>query len=130
MARIAFVLPYFGQWPSWIEAFLLSCSSNPGVDWLIFTDCRIPEQHPGNVIFRRMELGELAKLGSEQLGREVEIRDSYKVCDWKPFYGHIFREYLAGYDFWGHCDMDVIWGDIKSHFSDDMLTGSLHSQLT
>jgi hypothetical protein len=121
MARIAFVLPYFGQWPPWIEAFLLSCSSNPGVDWLIFTDCHVPEHHPGNVIFQRMELGELARLGSERLGRRIEIRDPYKVCDWKPFYGHIFREYLVAYDFWGHCDMDVIWGDIESHFSDDML---------
>jgi hypothetical protein len=121
MTRIAFVLPYFGQWPAWFEAFLVSCSSNPGVDWLIFTDCNVPEHHPRNVIFRKMELGELARLGSERLGRKIEIRDPYKACDWKPFYGHIFAEYLAAYDFWGHCDMDVIWGDIASHFSDDML---------
>jgi hypothetical protein len=69
-----------------------------------------------------MELGELERLGSERLGRRMEIRNPYKICDWKPFYGHIFREYLVAYDFWGHCDMDVIWGDIESHFSDDMLT--------
>jgi hypothetical protein len=38
----------------------------------------------------------------------MEIRNPYKICDWKPFYGHIFREYLVAYDFWGHCDMDII----------------------
>ena len=29
---------------------------------------------------------------------------------------------MVGYDFWGHCDMDLIWGDIRNFITEDVLS--------
>ena len=36
-------------------------------------------------------------------------------------FGVIFEEYIEGYDFWGHCDIDVIWGDIRAFIGEEVL---------
>ena len=41
------------------------------------------------------------------------VNSPYKLCDYKPVYGLIFDEDLQDYDFWGHCDVDLIFGDIR-----------------
>ena len=46
----------------------------------------------------------------------------YKFCDFRAAYGEVFAEYLAGYDFWGHCDIDLLWGDIRAFVTDEVLT--------
>lgn len=44
-----------------------------------------------------------------------------KFCDLKPAYADIFRDEVELYDYWGFCDMDIIWGDIRSYMTDDIL---------
>ena len=44
---------------------------------------------------------------------EVCLEKAYKICDYKPVYGIIFKDYLKNYDYWGHCDFDLIFGDIE-----------------
>ncbi len=46
----------------------------------------------------------------------------YKFCDYRPAYGELFQEYLTGYDFWGHCDIDLLWGDFRKFVTDDVLS--------
>jgi len=41
--------------------------------------------------------------------------------DLKPAYGTIFEDYLESYDFWGHTDIDMIYGDIKKFITDNIL---------
>ncbi|MBQ1556002.1 MAG: hypothetical protein IIZ79_00005, partial [Aeriscardovia sp.] len=36
-------------------------------------------------------------------------------------YGEIFEEELRGYDFWGHCDLDLMFGNIRKFLTDDIL---------
>lgn len=33
----------------------------------------------------------------------------------------MFQEYIKDYDFWGHCDADLIFGDIRKFVTDDIL---------
>lgn len=33
----------------------------------------------------------------------------------------MFPEVIHGYDFWGHCDLDIIYGDVRAFFTDDFL---------
>ena len=33
----------------------------------------------------------------------------------------MFSEYLTGYDFWGHCDIDLLWGNIRRFVTDEKL---------
>ena len=46
---------------------------------------------------------------------------SYKICDYRPFFGEIYKEYTKGYDFWGWCDTDIILGNIRKFISDNVL---------
>lgn len=43
------------------------------------------------------------------------------MCDYRPAYGELFRDYIKGYDFWGWSDMDLFYGDIRSFLTDDVL---------
>ena len=36
-------------------------------------------------------------------------------------YGLAFEYELKGYDFWGHCDIDLIWGDLKKFITTEIL---------
>jgi hypothetical protein len=31
------------------------------------------------------------------------------------------KEELSGYDFWGHCDIDLVWGNIRKFYTDEVL---------
>ncbi len=110
--RIVFINPYFGRLPFWFDAFLVSCSKNMGYEWLIPTDCEIPVDHPDNVTFVQTTLDDLCEAASDVLNISISYERPYKICDLRPSFGLIFESYIEGCDFWGHCDFDVIWGNI------------------
>ena len=45
----------------------------------------------------------------------------YKLCDYRPMYGSAFSSLTQGYDFWGYCDIDLVFGNIRTFLSDDLL---------
>ncbi|WP_252274996.1 DUF6625 family protein [Pseudomonas subflava] len=119
---IRFLIPYFGRWPFWFEFFLESCRRNPSIDWLLFTDCPIPDDAPGNVQFTRIGFDEYCELVSARLGIDFRPRDPYKLCDIKPALGAVHADALAGYDFWAFGDIDVVYGDLRRYFTADRLS--------
>jgi hypothetical protein len=121
--KIALVLVYFGSWPAWFPAFLLSCKYNRTIDWIIFTDCDAPGCRADNVVFVPFSMDKFSRLATDKLGFPVKHTNPYKLCDFKPTYGLVFEDYLADYDFWGHCDLDVVWGDIRKFITDGILAG-------
>lgn len=121
MKKIKFINCYFGEWPVWFDGFLLSCKYNKNIDWLFFTDCKIPKNYPSNVKFVKCSMNYLSKLATKKVKFKVKIKRPYKFCDLKPAYGLVFEDYLKNYDFWGMCDIDIIFGDIKKFVTDDML---------
>lgn len=108
MARLALILPYFGQWPDWFPLYLDSLS-RMDFDVLCFTDLPIGE-HPSNFIVKRMSFDELRQLAERKLGVPVNLVWTQKLCDLKPMYGHVFEDYLAGYDYWAYGDCDLVYG--------------------
>lgn len=118
---IVFIVPYFGQWPIWFPAFLVSCKHNSTINWIFFTDCEIPFDYPKNVKFLRTTLPDIQLVFSEKIGITINIQHPVKFCDLKPTYGHVFEELLKDYDFWGFCDIDIIWGDIRKFITEEML---------
>lgn len=107
------VLPYYGKYPIWINAFLRSCAFNPRLKWMIFSDIKVPDYQPANVEFIHLKKSDLTDLIYEKTGIRHALDKPHKLCDFKPLYGHIFEAHLGSYDYWGHCDMDVIWGDMR-----------------
>ncbi len=119
--KIALIIAYFGKWPIWFPAFLESCKYNSGVDWILFTDCEIPNFTVNNVKFVQFTVEDFNSLASNKLGFQVNLPFIYKMCDFKPTFGLVFEDYLKNYDFWGHCDLDVVWGNIRKFITDDIL---------
>lgn len=105
---------YFGTLPSYFGIFLRSIQANDKVDFLLVTDQRISAA-PQNLKVLATTLDDFRKLASSRLGMDVCIPRGYKVCDFRPAFGHIFRDQVHGYTHWGHCDLDVIFGDILSN---------------
>lgn len=44
----------------------------------------------------------------------ISLSEPYKLCDYKPAYGDIFEKEIEGYEWFGWCDIDLIWGDLYS----------------
>mgnify|MGYP003293122784 CR=1 FL=1 len=105
---------YFGQFNNYFSLWLKSCAYNPKIDFYIFGDAEYKGVLPQNVRIEYMTL-ETVKLRAEKyLGFKVSLERPYKCCDFKPIYGAIFGDYISSYEYWGHCDFDMIFGDIFS----------------
>ena len=126
MHTISMILAYFlcnkGSWPEYIDWHLASCEANDTVDFFIFTDDRSLSkwENVKNIHFIYMSFEECVKLMKQKLG-DVQIDTPYKMCDYKPAYGVIFEDYISKYDFWGHYDCDLIYGNIRHYFTKEKL---------
>ncbi len=121
MKRILLIVPYLGTWPFWFDAYLASIAKNPTIDWLFITDCEIPAEYPSNVQFIPTTLNKLNKKINVGLNINVPLTPR-KLCDIRPAYGKIFKKYIEEYDFWGFCDVDIVWGDIRKFITKEVLS--------
>lgn len=64
----------------------------------------------------------LRNLFENKLQMKICLNSPYKLCDYRPMYGLLFEDYLSGYDFWGHCDNDLIFGNIRKFLTNDILS--------
>ena len=119
-ASIAIVLPYFGKLPNYFLLFLESCRKNPSGDWLFYTDCDPLPECPENVKAFRMSFADFRARLQKAFDFPICLETPYKLCDFKPTYGDALSEDLQGYDFWGHCDCDMIFGDIRKFITPDI----------
>jgi hypothetical protein len=108
------IVPHFGDRPTYFPLVLRSMACNPDVHWLLFTEGPVPHLPP-NVTVRHCEFAELAARIRSHFDFEVSLDSPYKLCDFRPAFGEIFADELAGYDFWGHSDLDVVFGRIRDH---------------
>lgn len=121
MYSIAYVVPYFGKFPKGFQFWLMSCGCNPSIDWLIFTDDRTDYDYPDNVKVTYWTFDQMRTRVQSIFDFPISLERPYKLCDYKPAYGEIFERELRGYDFWGDCDIDLVWGDIRKFYTDEVL---------
>lgn len=121
MKKLVIVIPYFGEFPSIFPDFLNSCKYNLDINWLIFTDNLIDFEHADNIKFINMKFEEMKKLIQSNFDFKIELIRPHKLCDFKPAYGDIFKNYIEEYDFWAHGDIDLIYGRI-SYFIDRLIS--------
>lgn len=120
--KIGIITCYFGEFPWYFPYFLHSCKFNPTINFIIITDCQnIPINIPRNVFILKKILPEIEALATKKLGFQVCMPYAYKICDFKPAYGFLFPEIIQGYDFWGHGDIDVVYGDIRGFMTEELL---------
>jgi hypothetical protein len=120
---IVLLLPFFGRLPEIAPMFFRSCAENSTIDWLLMTDQAIDAGDlPSNVRVKRTTLQAFKRAADAALGFDTALTSPYKLCDFKPAYGVICAEDVDGYDFWGHCDMDMIFGDVRRFLTPEILS--------
>ncbi len=122
MKSICYVVPYFGKLPNNFQLWLNSCAANSTIDWLIFTDDRTKYEYPTNVNVNYCKFSDIQRLIQQQYSFEVRINSYWHLSLFKPAYGEIFAEYLKKYDFWGYCDVDLMWGNIRKFITEQVLS--------
>lgn len=115
--KLCLIMPFYGEWPSFFNLYLKGCESNSFIDFIFFTDNNPPDQIPPNVRFVKLSLEELNEKVKDKLGIVQEILNPYKICDFRPAFGFIFQDYISKYDFWGHGDIDLVYGNIRNFIS-------------
>jgi len=124
---IVMIIPWFGRWPAWMRYFVASCRANPTIDWLIPTDCGPLPDLPANMTLVPTSLADYRTLIGRRLGITCRWQDAYKLCDLKPALGFIHADAIGGYDFWGFGDLDVVYGDIRHHYTEAVLAADIIS---
>lgn len=119
MKKITLIIPYFGIFPAYYQLFLDSCAHNEEIDWLIFTDNQQEYRYPPNVHTVFWTFEELKNYIGSKFDFSISLNEPYKLCDYKPAYGYIFEDYLKESDYWGYCDLDLIFGDIKKFINEE-----------
>jgi hypothetical protein len=122
MKSIAILIDYFGSWPQWLPVFLASCKANDTIDWIIRTDCPVPEGVWPNVRFVKMKYADYIRNVSDRLKINFNPASNYKICDIKPMYADMYYEDIKDYDFFGFGDLDVIYGNIRKFYTDEILS--------
>lgn len=119
--RAVLILPYFGKLPSYFNLWINSAAHNRKFDYLIFTDQQIQSINTDNIQVVETTFENLRQLIQQHIDFPIKLNMPYKLCDYKPAYGEIFQQYIQGYEFWGHCDSDIIWGDLSKFIPDNIM---------
>lgn len=114
-------MPYFGKLPINMKLWLNSCKTNPTIDWLLYTDDKTIYDYPENVKVKYCSFEEIKNRIQKNFDFKILIDKPWKLCDFRVAYGEVFEEDIKEYDFWGYCDIDVLWGNIRKFITEDIL---------
>ena len=120
MKKICLLTVWMGKLPESFWLWLTTAKRNPTVDFYLITDNEGLEEE-GNVHFVNMTLENVRERFGKVAGFPVKLKVPYKICDYKPLFGKAFPEIVESYEFWGHCDIDLLFGDIRKFITDEVL---------
>ena len=112
LPRICVLATYFGPFPPWFGLWAATAGANANIDFLVITD-QLPEGLPRHVRVLSETLDGVKRRIECAAGGPVALARPYKLCDYRPFFGEAFSDVLEGYAYWGHCDIDLIFGDLE-----------------
>lgn len=104
-----------------MDLFFETCKHNETVNWVFFTDCETPINPPNNLTFIEYSFQTYKELVSSKLAINFDPDSPYKLCDIKPALGYIHADLIQGFDFFGYGDIDVVYGNIRKFYTDDVL---------
>jgi hypothetical protein len=117
-AKVAFLIPYIGKFPSWGHLFIESCRFNPNVDVLLLSDELNGLTVPPNIKIVRLSSREILDRLQRVTHLKLETLLPHKLCDFRPFFALAFADLISDYDFWGYCDLDMMFGRLDRLLDD------------
>ncbi len=121
MNSIALLIPYFGKFPEWAPLYFDTIRRNPTVDFIFYTDCDTEGYNFPNVYFKKISFEAYIQMARKKAGVDFKPANPYKLCDLRPLYPIIHYEDIKDYNFYGWADMDLLFGDIRSFYNDNIL---------
>lgn len=121
MNSIIVIVPYFGKLPEWSDLYFETLKQNPSIDFHFFSDCGIEKYHSKNISSTKISFSAYKELVNSKLDFIPNIQNPYKLCDLRPLFAHIHYDLIKNYDFYGWTDFDILFGDIRSFYSDEIL---------
>lgn len=112
--KTVLILPYFGKFPNYFNLHLHTIKANPTMQWLLFTDDKTNYNFPSNVTVVSISFEEIQQLFQSKFDFKIALDSPFKLCDFRPAFGYVLQEYLKDYDYWGHCDPDILWGNFNA----------------
>lgn len=119
MLKIALVNVWIGKYPETFPLWLRSAELNPTIEYFLVSD-NDWEWDIKNVHHKKMTLSEVKSVFEEELNMKICLKTPYKLCDYKILWRTLFREELEEYDYWGYVDLDIIMGNIRKQFTDEL----------
>lgn len=120
MKKICLLTVWMGNLPDSFWLWMATAKKNPTIDFYLITDNQglVDEE---NVHFIYQNMKQVRERFEKVVGFPVKLKVPYKLCDFKPVFGAAFPELVTGYDFWGHCDIDLLFGDIRKFITEELL---------
>jgi len=92
MNKIGVIIVYFGSIPAYFQHFINGCKFNDHIDWFFVTDIKDIPNISDNIHRINFSIDAFNNLAGKKLGFSVQIKNPYKLCDFKPAYGLIFED--------------------------------------
>lgn len=123
MNKIVFIVPYYGQFPIYFREWAFSAGylKDQNIDFMLVTDIKVDFELPENIHIVNLSFDELRKKVQSKFKIKIGLTTPYKLCDFKPTLGYVFEKEIQDYAFWGNCDIDQLWGDVRRFITDDIL---------
>lgn len=119
MKKVVLIIPYFGELPRIFDIWKKTAGCNPEIDFFIYTDITISDVSK-NIFVKYITFEELRHKIRASIPAAKNIKRPYKLCDYRPAFGMLFSEDIKNYAYWGYCDIDLVFGNIK-HFITEYL---------
>ncbi|MEY8481183.1 DUF6625 family protein [Lachnospiraceae bacterium 48-21] len=120
MKKAIIIIPYFGKFPQYFQLFLNSCEMNKGFQWLFITDNNDDYNYPANVKVIHSTFDQIRNRITLKFRFNISLENVHKLCEFKPAYGWLFPEYIAGYQYWGYGDIDLIYGNLDKFINEKL----------
>ncbi|KAA8671172.1 DUF6625 family protein [Vibrio gigantis] len=118
------IIPYIGKLNIDSLESLKSLLKNSFIDVLLLTDDEdflTTKLESNNLKTTYINLQAIDELLLKKLNVGVSLKNPYKLCDFRPFFWLVFQDFfdIADYDYIGHCDLDVLYGNLYPYFHSD-----------
>lgn len=118
--KVVLIIPYFGKVPDYFNLWLKSAERNSDYTFFIYTDLNFKVDENSNVKIKNISFDELKERIKSLFGNNIKLKSPYKLCDYRPAYGVIFKDDITDFDFWGFCDIDLIFGNLNHFISNEI----------
>ena len=110
-ASIILIQLWIGKIPDYFW-YHYETTKNLDIDFLFVTDQDL-ELNSRNYKVIKVDIELLEKIIKSKIGIDYKINNLRNVCILKSSLGDLFSEHLNGYDFFGHYDIDTLFGDLR-----------------